>query len=235
MKLSIPPHRSQIWKDFCAVHAIDKYGVHLFETSNGIVQTKRYGVDQRLILKRSIEMESVVIDQVSLVLEDYIKSNGVYDGLIYMMYWKDNQIIIPLYIGKSEKIGRIGNLSANIANIEKNKQYFCRWGDNYAYHIGDLSASILSGHHPSKLVNKYRRWAEKLFLQFPCEEPVLRRQTFFWIKAWKKEDISIWKEYGATSLTFLEYLLIGVASDIFPDYLLNSDGVNRQRKDDQPI
>jgi hypothetical protein len=37
----------------------------------------------------------------------------------------------------------------------------------------------------------------------------------------------LWKSYGATSLTFLEYQLIGVASDLFADTLLNTEGVNR--------
>ena len=37
----------------------------------------------------------------------------------------------------------------------------------------------------------------------------------------------LWTDYGARSLTFLEYLLIGVASDLFPDALLNTEGVNR--------
>lgn len=224
-------HQSRIWKDFCTLHSIEDYGVHLFETNDSVVQTKRYGVDQRLILKRSLDMESIVIEQVNLVLKDYHNSNTVYDGLIYMMFWKHLGIITPLYIGKSEKIGRSGSLSANIVNIEKNKHYFCRWGDNYAYHIGDLSANTLTDYPSSRTINKYKKWSEKLFIQSPCEQPILRHDTFFWIKAWTKEDISIWQEYGATSLTFLEYLLIGVASDIFPDSLLNTDGVNRQRKE----
>jgi hypothetical protein len=67
-----------------------------------------------------------------------------------------------------------------------------------------------------------------LFAAFPSETPQLRRETYFWIKAWKHGSTGIWKEYGETSLTFLEYLLIGVASDLFPDLLLNEEGVNRR-------
>ena len=37
----------------------------------------------------------------------------------------------------------------------------------------------------------------------------------------------LWRGYGATLLTFLEYQLIGVASDLFPEILLNAEGVNR--------
>lgn len=34
--------------------------------------------------------------------------------------------------------------------------------------------------------------------------------------------------YAAASLTFLEYQLIGVAGDLFPQTLLNEEGVNRR-------
>jgi hypothetical protein len=55
----------------------------------------------------------------------------------------------------------------------------------------------------------------------------LKRDTFFWMQAWKRGMVGIWEDYGPTSLTFLEYLLIGVASDRFPGILLNNEGVNR--------
>jgi hypothetical protein len=38
---------------------------------------------------------------------------------------------------------------------------------------------------------------------------------------------SIWREFGATRLAFEEYLLIGVASELFPHDLLNLEGRNR--------
>jgi hypothetical protein len=44
---------------------------------------------------------------------------------------------------------------------------------------------------------------------------------------WKKGNIGIWKEFGEISLTFLEYLLIGVASKLFPNETLNQEGINR--------
>ena len=43
-------------------------------------------------------------------------------------------------------------------------------------------------------------------------------------KAWKANDISIWEEFGHTNLTFLEYLLIGIGSSLFPNDLLNKEG-----------
>jgi hypothetical protein len=145
-----------------------------------------------------------------------------------MMFWLDGNLVLPLYIGKSEKYGKNKNLSTNIANIKKNHHLFCRWGYNYAYHIGDLSAVVCPGHPQGKINRKYTKWAERLFTAFPSEKPELRRDTYFWIEAWKHGSAGIWKEYGETSLTFLEYLLIGVASDLFPDLLLNNEGVNRK-------
>ncbi|MCK8826562.1 hypothetical protein MWH25_02205 [Natroniella acetigena] len=41
-------------------------------------------------------------------------------------------------------------------------------------------------------------------------------------------DVGPWKEFGTTSMIFLKYLLIGLASDLFPNVLLNSEGVNRK-------
>ena len=105
---------------------------------------------------------------------------------------------------------------------------FCRWGYNYAYHVGDLSAVVCPGHPPEKINPKYVKWANRLFDRYPSSNPSLLRNVRFWVKAWRCGDVGIWKEYGATSLTFLEYLLIGVASDLFPDMLLNDEGVNRR-------
>ena len=72
------------------------------------------------------------------------------------MYRKDGSIVVPLYIGKTETIGKSNNLSANIENLHRDKSKFARWGDNYAYHIGDLSAATLPGHPIEKMTNKYK-------------------------------------------------------------------------------
>ena len=46
---------------------------------------------------------------------------------------------------------------------------------------------------------------------------------------WEKfaNEYGIWRDFGPTRLTFLEYLLIGVASATFVKDLLNEEGVNR--------
>ena len=219
----------KIWNEFCEKQNISEIGVDLFDGVE-VVSILEIGKDRkRLILKRSAEMNQLVISEVEKVLEDYRNDTKIYEGLIYMMYREHQNQIVPLYIGKSEKYGKNdGNLSANIKNIAKDFSKFSRWGDNYSYHFGDLSAVVL-GHEETYQTLKYRKWAKALFENYPTKTPKLKFPVKFWIKAWQSGEIGIWKEFGATNLTFLEYLLIGVASKLFPDELLNSEGVNRSK------
>ena len=170
-----------------------------------------------------------MLRQTALLVEDWKSKQNQYDGIIYMMFTPQiNGEILPLYIGKAETLGKgDGNLSANLIGIEKDRSKFARWGDNYQYHIGDLSAAALSGHPVDKISPKYSRWAADLFDEIPSENPRLKEDVSFWVKAWKTTDIGIWSEMSPTRLTFLEYLLIGVASSIFGDRLLNTEGRNR--------
>ncbi len=66
-----------------------------------------------------------------------------------------------------------------------------------------------------------------LFETTGTESPKLKEPVYFWIKAWRRSTVGIWGDFGPTRLTFLEYLLIGVASAVFPDTLLNREGRNR--------
>ena len=140
----------------------------------------------------------------------------------------DGLSLIPLYIGKAETIGRgDANLSANLRNLRTSKDKFARWGDNYAYHIGDLSAAVLTCHPAEKRSPKYSEWALKIFKSAPTERPQLAFDVYFWAKAWKSSDVGIWPNLSPTRLAFLEYLLIGVASTVFSGALLNYEGRNR--------
>jgi hypothetical protein len=219
-----------IWDDFCERMKIYESGVPLFEHSKDlVVKTKTIG--QKLIrpvLCRNIAMEKLILSETDKLVDDWKNEKDEFDGLIYMMFLKDSGKVLPLYIGKAETIGKGNrNLSANIKNLHLNLSNFARWGDNYAYHIGDLSAAILSGHSADKINKKYLDWAKALFIKFPTSSPQLKQKVYFWTTAWNKTDIGVWKEFGSTRLTFLEYLLIGVASSLFPDLLLNREGQNR--------
>lgn len=203
----------------------------LFATgADGVILTKEIGVVRcRRILCRSTEMDALIRNEVDKLVEDYKTTSSAYDGLIYMMLTLDEQgSVVPLYIGKTETLGKgRGNLSANIRNLVRDTSKFARWGDNYAYHVGDLSCVVLPGHIQAPC-EKYRSWASALFEEFPTSKPRLKKPVFFWCRAWRKADVGIWDEFGPTRLTFLEYLLIGVASAVFPGTLLNREGQNRE-------
>lgn len=86
---------------------------------------------------------------------------------------------------------------------------------------------VLPGHSDAAISNKYTSWAESLFVSYPSVEPKLKKEVFFWCSAWSNTNLSIWHDFGATRLTFLEYLMIGVASAAFPMTLLNREGHSR--------
>jgi hypothetical protein len=90
-----------------------------------------------------------------------------------------------------------------------------------------LSAAVLPGHNPAKISRKYQEWGRALFTDTQVAHPKLNEPVFFWTRAWNGKDVGIWNEFGPTKLTFLEYLMIGVASSAFPDSLLNIEGRNR--------
>ena len=220
-----------IWNKFCARFNIAASAVPLFEVQDGVVTTKEIGViHKRRVLQRSIAMNEMIRSHIDILVEDWRNNADKYDGLIYLMFHKIGINVIPLYIGKAETIGKGNrNLSANIKNIHTDQSKFARWGDNYAYHIGDLSAVAVPGHKSNKSNSKYVDWSNSLFKDYPADSLRLKQPVFFWGKAWKKDEVGIWEDFGPTRLTFLEYLLIGVASSVFPDELLNREGQNRAK------
>jgi hypothetical protein len=220
----------RIWTAFCDRFDIARKAVPLFDANaNGVVTSRMVGRGQtaRLVLSRSAAMEVMVRDEVERLVADWRTGTHRLDGLIYMIGSITEQKFVPLYIGKTETLGKgDANLSANIANLDRDTSKFARWGDNYAYHVGDLSACVLPGHSASKLTQKYQAWAERLFVSVPSDRPQLKEPVYFWAKAWDKSWVGVWSELGATRLAFLEYLLIGVAS-LASDRLLNREGIAR--------
>ncbi|MCX5044666.1 hypothetical protein OG921_15975 [Aldersonia sp. NBC_00410] len=218
--------KQAVWEKFCARFDIPASCVPLFAMDeDGNVQRKTIGKGQKPILMRSGDCEALILSVTDDLVRDW-ESDAInhLDGMLYMMGWEEDGRFVPLYIGKAETVGKnSGNLSANIINLHKNKSFFARWGDNYAYHIGDLSACVLPGHEEVKKLPKYRAWAKCLFIDGTTK---LHRPVYFWATAWDSSQVGVWEEFGPTSLSFLEYLLIGVAGGISPN-LLNREGVSR--------
>jgi hypothetical protein len=220
----------KIWEEFCTAHRIAAETVPLFALDEfGFVQTKEIGQKKRKVLVRHKDMEALILREADILNKDWLEGAHHYDGLIYMMHTRgEDYSILPLYIGMTETFGKGDrNLSANLHNLHVHKDKFARWGDNYAYHIGDLSAAALTGHPVEKRNPKYVKWASRLFKVAPTDQPQLACDLFFWAKAWKSTDQGIWSELSPTHLAFLEYLLIGVASSAFNGSLLNYEGANR--------
>jgi hypothetical protein len=218
----------RLWDDFATAHHIREAGVPLFATTvDGRTVSAPFGPDKRLVLQRSAEMEDMLIAQAERVVQGLSAGDEDLEGVLYMMHWRDGERIVPLYIGRAGKYGRQEKISANLLNLARDRSKFARWGSLYDYHIGDLSAVACPGHEAKRAKRKYTRWAARLFTDHPSATPLLRRPVFFWAAAWGPYSLSIWQEYGVSSLSFQEYLLIGVASDLFPSVLLNEEGVNK--------
>jgi hypothetical protein len=209
---------------------INECKVPLFDyVEGGFVKTKQVGnKSPRSVLCRSEQMEKMIRTETDKLVMDWESKQHEYQGLIYVMFLSESEKVVPLYIGKAESIGKgEKNLSANIKNLKNDLSKFARWGDNYAYHIGDLSAVVLSGHDPNKQSKKYIDWAKSIFVKIPHPNPKLKQDVYFWTTCWRKDTVGIWEDFGPTNLTFLEYLMIGVASSAFPNQLLNREGQNR--------
>jgi hypothetical protein len=225
----MPSYKLKLWIDFCKRFRIREEGVPLFHSEKGVVSVARGGRGAgRRFLQRSMQMDALIVSEARKVIDDDAGGQHQYEGLVYLMYNVRGQLVIPLYVGISEKYAKgKGLLSAQIKGIERNNKKFCRWGYDYDSHMGDLSAVVCTGHPEKKRTRKYERWADRLFKTYPTVTPKLKSPVYFWIKAWKKGETGIWPEFGPTSLAFLEHLLVGVNSDLFPQRLLNDEGISR--------
>jgi hypothetical protein len=214
--------------DFFETWKVFDESVELFDSNSFLeIKPQLRGKKPRYFIGRSDAMIDMVSREVQKVTHDFKSNRDQYEGVIYMMHKiSAHGDIVPLYIGKAEKLGKTENLSENIT---KGKGKLGRWGHGYAYHIGDLSA-VAYAHEETHQTKKYKDWAELLFKSYPVIHPqklVLKEKVFFWMKAWEKGSVGLWKEFGTTNLTFLEYLLIGVSTSVYPEVLLNREGQNR--------
>lgn len=200
MASGLPEHaaKRRLWDAFCRAHAIAGTSVPLFAAdAEGLIEVFPYGRDRRPVLRRAPAMESLVIDAVARMLA---AAPLDIEGMLYLMLRCDGENVVPLYVGKAGRYGRTGVISANAAAIRGNAGKFARWGYNYAYHIGDLSAAVLPGHPPTAISPKYLLWPQRLFETVPSLTPRLRTPVRFWCTAWGPQSSGIWSEFGSCPL-----------------------------------
>lgn len=117
------------------------------------------------LLKRNSLMEANIITEANKVIDSYKNrmnqsdSYVNYEGLIYFVYTKSGENFEPIYIGITHKIGRNGNLNQNL-NV-KNRDFFVRWGDDIARHIGGLSNVLFKNGYEEE--QKYFRFSSAIF------------------------------------------------------------------------
>ena len=212
--------KKEIWQQWTSRYINTDNAARLFETDENLtVEYKHYGQNDRRILKRGEAMESQLREAGRKVINDWSTTDDTYDGLIYLMYWLEDGEAVPLYVGKAGKYGRDGeSLSSNLEDLRGNStRKFARWGDAHYYHIGNLSAIVFN--HEKNQKQKYQNWADRLFE----EGRQLKQQTYFWTKAWDQTDVGLYHDFEVPLEQF-EYQLIGLASDIYDDRLLNEEG-----------
>lgn len=197
-------------------------------TESLTVALTEYGNSRnRPMLRRSDAMNARLLDAVETVVTDYQRRGGEYDGIVYLMYGLDGDRVVPYYIGKSGMLGDADDsLNANLQNVSDTGGKFARWGYGDDYHLGDLSAAVLADCDDADTANhsdpkgKYQNWAETLF--YPGTHR-LRRPVYFWVRSWDRSE----GPYPDTHpyLAELEYQLVGIAYELFPERLLNTEGV----------
>lgn len=227
-------NRRTLWQDWVNDH-LPEGDIPLFETDDNLrVKTTRFGRGdaERDVLKRGQEISKRIIDKASILEEDLESRSGQFEGLIYLMYWKEDQEIRPLYVGKTSKFNTTGyEINPNIESLATRENRFARWGYGKAWHLGELSNAILrsswleSGEFTDKSINK-KQWAETLFRP---ETRILRNQTYLWIDTWSVDDEGPFSSKTGThpNLAELEYQLIGLTDSLYPDLLLNEEGTNQ--------
>nr|WP_221625628.1 hypothetical protein [Halobellus ruber] len=192
------------------------------------VELTQYGrTRRRPVLRRSDAMDRRLRDAIDTVVEDHETHSGEYDGLLYLMYAVEGSRVVPYYIGKTGTFRRADEgLSANLDAVSATGGKFARWGYGNAYHIGDLSAAVLADCDEVDAANheepkaKYEMWATRLF---EPETRRLRRPVYIWIRAWDRSEGPYPDTYPY--LAELEYQLVGIAYELFPETLLNTEGV----------
>ena len=190
--------------------------------------SKQHGL-QRLICRHP-KMEEAIIN----IVRDGVKRED-WRGLIYIMgKGRGFDEFQFLYVGKAEARGVRNALSANVKGVDRggNKGKFVRWGDNLAYHIGDLSQAIFCNKPHAKSSDKYISWAQRLFKEARCltaKNPLvdmtlhLNDPVSIYVAPWYADSTNL--SGLPSTLAVVECDLIALGAQCFGEVILNSKGV----------
>ena len=216
---------STIWKNYIEENKIIKQAKPLFDTSVNL-EVKTLTIGKRKVLKRSESVDELIANQVDYILTDHEAGNNTCEGILYLMFRIESDKIIPHYVGISQKYGKKGKISS-IMNSRSKKP---RWDYYGGYHIGNLSTVVCDGYEKSKIEKDKVPWAEALFETFPSTNPKLKNELFLWYHVWTVDSKSIWKDFGHSSLVFEEALMIELLGKLFPNDLINKEGILRRAR-----
>jgi hypothetical protein len=197
---------STIWNDIVR-SATQQHGELLsqFFVKNGIAESKLFQTENNSIvihqrylprtdrtvtlLTRSPAMESNIIAEATKVILSYRNRMNIdyphFQGVIYFVYNKEGDITMPIYIGISHRLGRNNNLNQNLIHLES-REFFARWGDDIARHIGGLSNALFKNGFPME--KKYLRFADAIIEQRD-QDIVEKLPLYFGIKAIPKKFV----------------------------------------------
>jgi hypothetical protein len=96
----------KLWRSFLATNRVDEDSVPLFAVNGDVVTTMPYGLDGRLVLRRSVEMDSLMRRLGGRLIDEFRAGNVIHDGILYLMFRRDRCSVVPLYVGKAETYGK---------------------------------------------------------------------------------------------------------------------------------
>lgn len=133
--------------------------------------------------------------------------------------------IIPIYIGVTQMIGRNGTFSANLKGVAagSNKNYFARWGDDDARHIGGLSLRFFRQPNNYKSTD-YESWIEWMFDPAARDKsiPLLNIPVYYRMQPWFPFNLEFCGNIGYYAAE-METFLISLGRHLFPTILTNKN------------
>ncbi len=170
-------------------------------------------------------------DQLKLIFESKVSQvlkNNTSEGLIYFLYQKNNQRIIPLYIGIANKSGKSNKISSLFSKKEKSRP---RWDytKNGNFHLSDINTLLLNNGYSEVERQKAKgktTWLKSIFANsiVPIkngELPKLNHEIFLSVDEWNFESVSSIPNLGHTSLYCEEAILIDCFTEFYANSLLN--------------